>query len=73
MLSTEPALSTVAVKPKIAAFKSPSNNAKCYYWYVILCWLTWELYLAIHSMSSKYMLRLYEYAGWSESSLGLGV
>ena len=36
MLSTEPALSTVAVKPKITAFKTPSNNGKCYYWYCIL-------------------------------------
>ena len=26
----------------------------------ILCWLTWQLYLAFHSMSSKYMLRHYE-------------
>ena len=33
MLSTEPALSTVVVKP---AFKTPSNNGKCYYWYCIL-------------------------------------
>ena len=44
MLSTEPALSTVAVKPKITAFKTPSNNGKCYYWYCILCWLTWQLH-----------------------------
>ena len=36
MLSTEPELSTVAVKPKITAFKTPSNNGKCYYWYCIL-------------------------------------
>ena len=36
VLSTEPALSTVAVKPKITAFKPPSNNAECYYWYCIL-------------------------------------
>ena len=36
MLSPEPALSTVAVKPKITAFKTPSNNCKCYYWYCIL-------------------------------------
>ena len=55
LLSTEPALSTVAVKPKITAFKTPSNNGKCYYWYCILRWLTWQLYLAIHSVSSKYM------------------
>ena len=55
MLSTELALSTVAVKPKITAFKTPSNNGKCYYWYYILGWLTWQLYLAIHSLSSKYM------------------
>ena len=55
MLSTEPALSTVVVKPKITAFKTPSNNGKCYYWYSILRWLTWQLYLAIHSVSSKYM------------------
>ena len=46
MLSTEPALSTVAVKPKITAFKTPSNNGKDF-------------------------IRLYEYAGWSESSLDL--
>ena len=36
MLSTEPALFTVAVKPKITAFKTPSNNGKFYYWYCIL-------------------------------------
>ena len=30
MLSTEPALSTVVVKPKITAFKT-SNKGKCYY------------------------------------------
>ena len=46
MLSNEPALSTVAVKPKIVAFKTPSNNGKCYYWYCILRWLTWQLYLS---------------------------
>ena len=40
MLSTEPALSTVAVKPKITAFKTPSNNGKCYNWYCILRCLT---------------------------------
>ena len=39
MLSTEPALSTVAVKPEITAFKTLSNNGKCYYWYCI-CALT---------------------------------
>ena len=55
MLSTELALSTAAVKPTITAFKTPSNNGKCYYWYCILHWLTWQLYLAIHSVSSKYM------------------
>ena len=55
LLSTEPALSTVAVKPKITAFKTPSNNGKCYYWYCISCWLTWQLYLAIHIVSSKYI------------------
>ena len=55
MLLTEPALSTVVVKPKITAFKTPSNNGKCYYWYYILCWLTWQLYLAIHSVSNTYM------------------
>ena len=54
MLSIEPALSAVAVKPKITAFKT-SNNGKCYYWYCILRWLTWQLYLTIHSVSSKYM------------------
>ena len=43
MLSTEPALSTVAVKPKITAFKTPSNKDKCYYWYCKLRWLTWQL------------------------------
>ena len=48
MLLTEPALSTVAVKPKIMAFKTPSNNGKCYYWYCILRWFTWQLYLASH-------------------------
>ena len=37
MLSTEPA---VAVKPKITAFKTPSSNGKCYYWYCILRGLT---------------------------------
>ena len=42
MLSTEPALSTVAVKPKMA-FKTSSNNGKCYYWYCILRWLTWVI------------------------------
>ena len=36
MLSTKPALSTVAVKPKITAFKTLSNKGKCYYWYCIL-------------------------------------
>ena len=36
MLSTEPTLSTVAVKPKSMAFKTPSNNGKCYYWYCTL-------------------------------------
>ena len=36
MLSTEPALSTVAVKPKIMAFKTQSNNGKWYYWDRIL-------------------------------------
>ena len=35
MLSTKPALSTVAVKPKITAFKTPSNNGIFYYWYCI--------------------------------------
>ena len=60
MLLTEPALSTVAVKPKIMAFKTPSNNGKCYYWYCILRWFTWQLYLASHRVSSKYMERLYE-------------
>ena len=35
MLSTESALSTVAVKPKITAFKTPSNNGKCYYFALI--------------------------------------
>ena len=55
MLSTEPALSTVAVKPKSMAFKTPSNNGKCYYWYCTLRWFIWQLYLAIHSVSSKYM------------------
>ena len=39
MLSTELALSTVAVKPKITAFKT-NNNGKCYYWYCILRCLT---------------------------------
>ena len=55
MLSTEPALSTVAVKLKITAFKTPSNNGKYYYiyWYCILRWLTWQLYMAIHRVSSK--------------------
>ena len=36
MLSTEPALSTVAVKSNITAFKTPSDKGKCYYWYCIL-------------------------------------
>ena len=36
MLLTEPALSTVAVKPKIRTFKTPGNNGKCYYWYCVL-------------------------------------
>ena len=40
MQSTEPALSTVAVKPKIMVFKTPSNNGKCHYWYCILSWST---------------------------------
>ena len=35
MLSTEPILSTVAIKPKITAFKTPSNNGK------------WVLYFAL--------------------------
>ena len=35
MLSIEPALSTVAVKSKITAFKT-NNNGKCYYWYCTL-------------------------------------
>ena len=35
MLSIEQALSTVAVKPKIMAFKTPSNNGNCYYWYCV--------------------------------------
>ena len=43
VLSTELALFTVAVKPKITAFKTPSNNGKCYYWYCILRWLTWVI------------------------------
>ena len=60
MLSTEPAPSTVAVKPKITVFKTPSNNGNCYYWYCIMHWLTWQFYLAIHSVSSKYMGRVYE-------------
>ena len=68
MLSTKLALSTVAVKPKITAFKTPSNNGKCYYWYCILRWLSWHLYLA---NTCKEFMRLYEYAGWSESSLDL--
>ena len=34
---------------------TPNNNSNCYYWYCILRWLTWQLYLAIHSVSSKYM------------------
>ena len=42
MLSTEPALSTVAVKPKIMAFKT-NNNGKCYYCCCTLRWLTWQL------------------------------
>ena len=46
---------TVAVKPKVTAFKTPSNHDKCYYWYCILHWLTWQLYLAIHSVFSKYI------------------
>ena len=50
----------MAVKPKITAFKTLSNNGKSYYWYCILRWLTWQLYLAIDSVSSKYILRLYE-------------
>ena len=34
MLSTEPALSTVTVKPKITAFKTPSYNGKWLYFCV---------------------------------------
>ena len=40
MLSTELALSTMAVKPKITAFKTLSNNGKCYYWYWGARWLS---------------------------------
>ena len=39
MLSTEPALSTVAVKPKITPFKT-SNNGKRYYQLVLYFALT---------------------------------
>ena len=74
MLSTEPALSTVAVKPKITAFKTPNNNSKCYYCYCICVdWhdsYTW-LSTVCPANTCKDFMRLYEYAGWSESSLGL--
>ena len=70
MLSTEPALSTVAVKPKITAFKTPSNNGKCYDWYCILRCYTW-LSTVCPANTCKDIMRLYEYACCSESSLDL--
>ena len=70
MLSTEPALSTVAVNPKITDFKTPNVTGGivfCVDWHDSYTWLS----TVCLANTCKDFMRLYEYAGWSESSLGL--
>ena len=74
VLLTKPALSTVAVKPKITAFKTQAITVNftigivfCVDWHDIYTWLS----TVCPANTCKDFMRLYEYAGWSESSLDL--
>ena len=73
-LSTEPALSTVAVKPKMTAFKTRAKMVNvtigiviCVDWHDSYTWLS----TVCPANTCKDFVRLYEYAGWSETSLDL--